>query len=307
MKKKTIALLSGIALAGGVMGFFGIPNITQLFQNINSVTLNKIIVCPKDRCKNYALDESNIKNVIFADSLILNTSTQLPPASIIIANDIDLLGNTLRGSGELFIITKEIRNGNIAIAEDTEGNSDGLNGNNGGKLYISSGNIQSSLLIDVSGTSGLNGSAGTNGSSGRRGRCDGFGKWRRAKAGANGGPGVKGGNGGSGGEVYLLLANAAPNLSQIDVAGGLPGIGGKGGKGGNGGRGCSGLGGTQTNASQGRNGPSGEQGASGNDGKVNTQKVELKTLKSIYERNFLSDPNLITPEAIREFFIMDHN
>jgi len=246
MKKKTVAIFSGLALASGVMAFIGIPGLYQIYMNTTAVNLEDISVCGSAECSTLELNTDNLDSFIRADEVTLSSDIELKPKTVIFANSIDLGGNTLIGNDELIVISQEILNGKIKVRRSVADSPEPLSGSSGGLLYISSGKLHQSAILDVSGDDGVDGVNGRNGAAGRRGRCDGFGKWRRAKSGGNGTPGGAGGDGGDAGEIFLVVSDALPLQSQINVAEGMGGNGGSGGQGGAGGRGCSGLGGSQS-------------------------------------------------------------
>lgn len=230
--------------------------------------------------------------VLTANKLTISAQDYVAPYdALIVANSIEFKnGGTLRGVN-LSIVTGSTIGGTIDVS--------GAPGKNAGELLIATGRILGTRILasggaGVKGTNGQDGIDGGPGSNGGDGICDGFDRWRSARAGgdgtagSDGTDGANGGDGGNGGTIYLL-ALSQPGV-QPDVRGGEAGLGGeagragRGGKGGKGGRGCTGLGGSQSNAidgNDGLDGRPGRRGASGNPGRDGT--VWIKLIDSLTE------------------------
>lgn len=295
MKKRTLTILSGIALTSGVMAFFGIPGLLQIYKGATQVSLDDISVCNESPCNDIMLSQSNLKPIVFANNLTLSGDINVKKDAVIVANSLNLSGYTLSGEDQLIILSREIKNGTVKVIQSTTDTDTQLNGLSGGLLYISAAKLHSDIILDISGTHGADGKDGRTGVSGRRGRCDGFGKWRAAKRGGKGEKGGDAGNGGNGGEIFLITSIDLPTLLRTDITGGHSGSPGNGGEGGAGGRGCVGLGGSQQNASRGSRGDDGDTGENGREGRISTTQLDLKSIKSFYQQPF-SD---LEPEQIR--------
>lgn len=218
------------------------------------------------------------RDVVVAKTITLADNVVLPSNAILIAQDIDLAGYTLRGNNML-IVAQNLIDG-VLDASGNSGMPGAVDGELGGNITVFAAQISSGVKFvsrggdGSNGRDGENGSDGVSGTHGSRGNCDGFGSFRSPRpgsdgqAGGDGQDGENGGNGADGGQVFVAtLLN--PSLLEIDVTagkggqGGRGGTGGQGGPGGIGGRGCIGLGGSKPNAADGRTGASGRDGRNG--------------------------------------------
>lgn len=284
-KKRFLAIAGGLALISGVMGFFGIPGLFPSLVNLTAIELSDVQYCDTGidtSCKDILIDEPPNHWLIKADRLTFSENVTLLPNTVILANEIDLGGNTIIGKERLIVYAREARNGTISVTLNVDPSQNkesihGIDGTSGGELIGSIAKFPSSLTLDLTGRPGSDGRRGKNGKNGKNGECGAF-SYEGNRPGGNGKAGGNAGSGGDGGSINLWFAIGPVTGQQIPVTGGSPGNPGAGGQGGKGGDGCTGLGGTQERDSDGLEGANGMKGTAGTDGKNNLVERNLSQL-----------------------------
>lgn len=297
-RKTVIGWAAGIGLVSGVMGFLGIPGLFPAIFYATKIDITEISFCDpisNQACKDLLIGKTPEKSIIIANRLTFSDNVTLNKNSVILANEIDLGGNTVIGMDRLVLFTREARNGQFRViryADQVKGRAqiDGADGAPAGELIGIIGQFASSLRIEMAGLPGGNGLSGNNGPNGRNGRCDAF-KYKGNRPGGNGQAGGNAGNGGNGGSIDIWYGLGPVSSSQVPVDGGQAGSPGVGGQGGKGGDGCVGPGGSQDRDSDGFNGPDGNSGIAGRAGKNNLVQIEMRELNEFAKILRQTSPN----------------
>lgn len=291
------------------MAFFGLPGLIPAISDWMKPELDDVVFCPvndSERCGDVLLQQTPSDEVMTANRLTLGANLDLAAGTVIIANEIDLGGRTLRAHDRLIVIAREARNGTMQVTslppKRDRNERDGADGISGGTMMAVFGAVASTLQFNLSGSDGLDGLVGEPSSDGRDGRCDGFGRYRGAHAGGDGSGGGNGGHGGDGGSIDLWFGVGPVTNGQISVSAGRMGRGGDGGRPGRGGAGCTGLGGSQENENDGHPGGAGSNGRSGNAGVSNVMGANLPALIR-FSRGIAKSPPTDFEEARREISV----
>ena len=187
----------------------------------------------------------------------------------LVAESVRLADDAILHAPQIWIFAEEVAGGRLDVSGN-DGTPENRDGSNAGSIYILAERVERVDIMAVGGN-GLQGGQGARGSNGRNGRCDGFGRWRAAQRGGNGGVGERGGSAGDGGNIRIVFGTSY-EPGNVDTNPGTRGEGGPGGNPGVGGDGCVGLGGAQSAASGGSSGPLGPNGSDGESVTLTTEE-----------------------------------
>lgn len=290
MKKKFIGAAGLIAT---IMAILGVRGLIPILSDAWETQVDDVTFCFADDCPDISISQQFLDDyppgdiVIQGDKVTLSEPLFFPGRLLIVANEVELNGETHNGVDSVVILTRKLSSGRIFV--------NGKASAPGGTITVVAAELGRVVEFQAKGGNGPPGVKGAAGLDGADGRCEGFGAWKPAQPGGGGGTGGRGGDAGTGGSILIITNESSDHQianGAIDVAAGAPGDGGEGGRAGRGGRGCVGLGGSQTNALSGEAGMSGKNGKVAAEGSRDILAVNLADLRglgqSVSARNDLS-------------------